>query len=364
MSQVEVNKKSGTTDDGNGDCHGASTHMLLSPEAAESDAPTCNGNITLNQPARKKTFSDLPQELRDMIWKEVLLDEDDLNIYSRCHVDVRAHGLFAFMYAPQHRPRKKLPPDPGLVLLSTRPPALAHLCHDAREAALKHHERDPVRNGSPALRGELDSPSWLSRSALLLAKCHQDPGEKKGLSPDDIRCDPFKSQSLLLHMGPHAWDHKQFGRDPRLVRAYEILRNARDDQVMVRIPWLRVSAYLSWPQLSRCKFLFDQGPDCIHKLPDGDLHDAYYQNVYVEAHDSDMLRCIIQAADRGFEVHNMKDSVDLSESLTDKAFTAEVAKNALAFLQDLWVEESRKASREEEVMPKVKLVIDFAIIVS
>lgn len=83
-------------------------------------------------------------------------------------------------------------------------------------------------------------------------------------------------------------------------------------------------------QLSHCAFLFNRAPFCIPELQNGDFDQEFIQDVYVEARDSDVLRCIIQATDRSLVVYDRENSLRLDphKSLADKDFIAEKAKSA------------------------------------
>ena len=149
-----------------------------------------------------------------MIGKEALLEEDDLSFHNEFHhLDRGADGT------SRHRLQKKVPPVSAGVFLSTRPPTLAHVCRDARKAALKHRERDHVRNDPQAVLGQFDSPPLLSRSALPLAtQDYLNPAETFGYSTpfDDNRHDLFKSPSVLLEITSTQWVDKQFKGVPRM----------------------------------------------------------------------------------------------------------------------------------------------------
>lgn len=364
------------TDDGNLSRHGAPTPMLPSPEASEPDARTSSGDYNSEPPTRKTTFSDLPQEIRDMIWKEVLLDEDDLNIplHSRVHngraVLDPTSDILKKMYPPRERRRligfeRSCPPSiPITLLLSARAPTLAHTSHDARKAALEHYARKLVGKGSDTFLRELDIPPWLSRSRIPIAPEDYLSSAKK--FPHDRRYDIFESPSVLLHIASRWWDHKQNVEGSSHASdawIYQFLRNARDNQVMVVIPWILVYPLLKCSQRGPCPCAF-LSPGTPPHLWDEALDTTVFQDVYVEAQDPDMLRCIIQAADKCFHVVEKKNPMRLGppKSLPDKDFIAGLTKKASAFLHALWVEESRKALREGDDMPKVRFVIEITFL--
>ncbi|KAK1773343.1 hypothetical protein QBC45DRAFT_427965 [Copromyces sp. CBS 386.78] len=98
---------------------------------------------TTTTTTRKVTFWSLPRELRDMIWNEALLSEDEIfpaNISCTCQFeDLETHI----------RNRNAMPIElgqdfPGLVyasrVFSCQPPALAHVCQESREDALRRYE--------------------------------------------------------------------------------------------------------------------------------------------------------------------------------------------------------------------------------
>ena len=361
---AHVKKKRKTTHDGNCDRHDApALKALPSSEAPESDVQTCSDDSNLKQPARKLTFLDLPQEIRDMIWKEVLLAEDDLGTYNKPQfIGETLTSIRTFPRTPLHMLRDSLPPIETSVLLSTRPSVLSNVCRDARAAALKHHKRDPLRNGLPAFPGRLDSMPWLSRSSLQVVNAFlcNGPGSDcdHSFRNGEIKCDPFKDQRVLFCLSLDSWD----GQDSCLVQLYEILRNARDDQVVVVIPWISCFAWFSLQQLARYRFLFNQALDCFPKQENRESSAEFGQTIFVEAGDSDMLHFVIQAADKYLDISIADQRWNgTTHPLPDKTVVAEMAKKTLVFIQDLWVAESRKASREGDDMPKVRLVIEVEI---
>lgn len=306
-----------------------------------------------------------------MIWKESLLDEDNFNMHSGCYV--RLDQAFS-QQLPQHGP----------ILVSSRPPAIAHLCHDARAAALKHHKRDD----SPTLREGLNNSPWLSKPALLVPRSYNKIGY--GVLAEELQREPFKSHSVLLDasMVLDAPTHlsMSYGMDSRSnwwqyrfhqilqnhcqTSAYDFLRNARDDQVMVTIPQLVVSADFTPSHWSRCKFLACQVPGCnddqifeVLLNPELEWDETFtYRDVYVDVQDHDALWCILRAARNFFLVaYPAYPPQEVHGSLDDKAFIQKMAQNALKSLQDLWVRKSRELSGEEKVMPRIRPVIKIRI---
>ncbi|KAK3400343.1 hypothetical protein B0T20DRAFT_182506 [Sordaria brevicollis] len=355
MSQTRGHAPRGTASVPNSNCHDdCSTGMLPSSELAKSDADNASGNSISDQP---KTFKDLPQEMRDVIWKESLLDSDNYNKFSGCNVN----------------PDEAFPPwesQHGPILLSSRAPTIAHLCQDARAAALKHHNQDWTQSGLSPLQKSYNPSPGLWRSTLLVPKSYNKLGY--GVLAEELQREPFKGHSLLLDASkmldlpvPYWYTpddssiHRTLQNNHR-TQAYNFLKHARDDQVMVTLPYLRVTATFACSQWSQWKILACQVPDCnddqvfaqLLERYDWDFGSFVYRDVYVDAQDHNALWCILRGARHFFP------------SEANQIYNASIhedVQNALKSLRDIWVQKSRELSGGEEVMPRVKPVFKIRI---
>ncbi|KAK3952428.1 hypothetical protein QBC32DRAFT_341310 [Pseudoneurospora amorphoporcata] len=149
--------------------------ILSEPHKQSIDGPSDGTTPSPERPqttttttTRKVTFWSLPRELRDMIWNEALLSEDEIfaaNISCTCQFE----DLETHIRNSNAMPIELGQGFPGLVyasrVFSCQPPALAHVCQESREDALRRYE-SAYRKFQPAT----DPKDSLPLSAKLFEK--------------------------------------------------------------------------------------------------------------------------------------------------------------------------------------------------